>query len=170
MSNIAYILSLDGYGFRKYVLMKKIRHFVKVQSPWLPIYVLKVCCTCVPREVTFTVQLPKIGLVFFTSSRSVPLIDDTSWRQVKDISIKAHLCRSTYVRSSITKMLELTDPDAYFNDILVNFSHVLFDIMNAMYDEVEPMQFIIGLSMQDPANDQNVLELAKDVRELLGVL
>ncbi len=65
-------------------------------------------------------------------------------------------------------MLELTDPDAYFNDIPVNFSRVLFDIMNAMYDEVEPMQFIIGLSMRDPSNDQNVLELAKDARELLG--
>ena len=65
-------------------------------------------------------------------------------------------------------MLELTDPDAYFNDIPVNFSRVLFDIMNAMYDEVEPMQFIIGLSMRDPANDQNVLDLAKDARALLG--
>nr|AEM76790.1 putative glycoside hydrolase [Armillaria mellea] len=75
---------------------------------------------------------------------------------------------STYVGSSITKMLELTDPDAYFNDIPVDFSRVLFDIMNAMYDEVEPMQFIIGLSMRDPANDQNVLDLAKDARALLG--
>ncbi|KAK0470434.1 putative glycoside hydrolase [Desarmillaria tabescens] len=150
---------------------------------------------CEPLNVTFPEQAPNgttnavadnfLGISFELSSfdtlwgSTVDTIPDAMVNYLHNINVRTSaplrirvggngMDGSTYVGSSMTKMLELTDPDAYFNDIPVNFSRVLFDIMNAMYDEVEPMQFIIGLSMRDPANDQNVLELAKDARELLG--
>ncbi|KII84333.1 glycoside hydrolase family 79 protein [Plicaturopsis crispa FD-325 SS-3] len=74
---------------------------------------------------------------------------------------------STYVPAA-KYMIELTDPDAYFNDIPVNFGPIFFDVLNAMYDRVGSMQFIIGLSMLDPAEDGNVIELAAAAREKLG--
>ncbi|KAK0218579.1 putative glycoside hydrolase [Armillaria nabsnona] len=150
---------------------------------------------CEPLNVTFPEQPPNgttsavadnfLGISFELSSfdtlwgSTVDTIPDAMVNYLHNINVRTSaplrirvggngMDGSTYVGSSITKMLELTDPDAYFNDIPVNFSRVLFDIMNAMYDEVEPMQFIIGLSMRDPANDQNVMELAKDARVLLG--
>ncbi|PBK62259.1 hypothetical protein ARMSODRAFT_895839 [Armillaria solidipes] len=150
---------------------------------------------CEPLNVTFPEQPPNgttsavadnfLGISFELSSfdtlwgSTVDTIPDAMVNYLHNINVRTSaplrirvggngMDGSTYVGSNITKMLELTDPDAYFNDIPVNFSRVLFDIMNAMYDEVEPMQFIIGLSMRDPANDQNVLELAQDARELLG--
>ncbi|KAK0486664.1 hypothetical protein EDD18DRAFT_1194698 [Armillaria luteobubalina] len=150
---------------------------------------------CEPLNVTFREQPPNgttsavadnfLGISFELSSfdtlwgSTVDTIPDAMINYLHNINVRTSaplrirvggngMDGSTYVGSSIPKMLELTDPDAYFNDIPVNFGRVLFDIMNAMYDEVEPMQFIIGLSMRDPANDQNVLELAKDARELLG--
>ncbi|SJK99264.1 uncharacterized protein ARMOST_02555 [Armillaria ostoyae] len=150
---------------------------------------------CEPLNVTFPEQPPNgttsavadnfLGISFELSSfdtlwgSTVDTIPDAMVNYLHNINVRTSaplrirvggngMDGSTYVGSNITKMLELTDPDAYFNDIPVNFSRVLFDIMNAMYSEVEPMQFIIGLSMRDPANDQNVLELAKDARELLG--
>ena len=44
-------------------------------------------------------------------------------------------------------VLELTDPYAYFNDVSVNFSPILFEIMNKIYNKVGNIKFAIGLSM-----------------------
>lgn len=66
------------------------------------------------------------------------------------------------------KMLQLIDPDAYFNDIPVDFGPVLFDVMNGVQDTVGPMQFLIGLSMRHPDQIDNVLDLAKDAVAKLG--
>ncbi|KAJ8695302.1 hypothetical protein PTI98_007908 [Pleurotus ostreatus] len=66
------------------------------------------------------------------------------------------------------KMLELTDPEAYFNDIPTDFGPVLFEVMNGMYEKVGPMQFIVGVSMRDPDNFSNGVALAKDAEEILG--
>lgn len=66
------------------------------------------------------------------------------------------------------KMLVLTDPDAYFNDIPVDFGPVLFDVMNGMYDKVGPMEFIIGLSMRTPEDDLNTVQLATAAYAGLG--
>lgn len=65
-------------------------------------------------------------------------------------------------------MLELPDPDAYFNDIPANFGPVLFDVMNAMYDKVGPMQFLIGLSMRHGHDFTNIVELGQDAVKALG--
>jgi hypothetical protein len=65
-------------------------------------------------------------------------------------------------------MLVLTDPDAYFNNIPVDFGPVLFDVMNAMSDVVGPMQFLIGLSMKHPDDLSNVITLATDATKMLG--
>ena len=74
---------------------------------------------------------------------------------------------STYVPSQ-TQMIVLTDPNAYFNDIPVGFGPVFFDVLNAMADTVGEMQFIIGLSMQNPSEDSNVIELATATEQMLG--
>ena len=74
---------------------------------------------------------------------------------------------STYVPSQ-TQMIVLTDPNAYFNDIPVDFGPVFFDVLNAMADTVGEMQFIIGLSMQNPSQDSNVIELATAAEQMLG--
>jgi hypothetical protein len=66
------------------------------------------------------------------------------------------------------RMLVLTDPEAYFNDIPVDFGPVLFDVMNAMADKVGEMQYMVGLSMRDPDNDENVVQLASDAVNKLG--
>ncbi|KAF8649561.1 hypothetical protein AX16_005744 [Volvariella volvacea WC 439] len=63
--------------------------------------------------------------------------------------------------------LSETDPEAYFNDIPVVFGPVFFDVMNAMYDRVGPMEFMIGLSMRWPDSD-NVITLAQAAQEKLG--
>jgi hypothetical protein len=65
-------------------------------------------------------------------------------------------------------MLDLTDPDAYFNDVPVDFGPVLFDVMNGVQDEVGAMQFLIGLSMRHPGDTSNVVALAKDTVAKLG--
>lgn len=74
---------------------------------------------------------------------------------------------STYVPGQ-TQMVVLTDPNAYFNDIPVDFGPVFFDVLNAMADAVGEMQFIIGLSMQNPSQDSNVIELATAAEQMLG--
>ena len=74
---------------------------------------------------------------------------------------------STYVPDQ-TQMIVLTDPNAYFNDIPVNFGPVFFEVLNAMADTVGEMQFIIGLSMQNPGEDSNVIELATAAEQILG--
>ena len=74
---------------------------------------------------------------------------------------------STYVPNQ-TQMIVLTDPTAYFNDIPVDFGPVFFDVLNAMADAVGEMQFIIGLSMQNPSQDSNVIELATAAEQMLG--
>jgi len=53
---------------------------------------------------------------------------------------------STYVLF-LKIVLELTDPYAYFNDVSVNFSPTLFEIMNKIYNKVGNIKFAIGLSM-----------------------
>ncbi|KAF9223232.1 hypothetical protein BS17DRAFT_706135 [Gyrodon lividus] len=74
---------------------------------------------------------------------------------------------STWVPSQ-PQMLVLTDPNAYYNDVPVDFGPVFFDVLNSMADVVGEMAFIIGLSMRDPDGDENVLELAAAAREMLG--
>jgi len=48
---------------------------------------------------------------------------------------------------SLKVVLELTDPHAHLNNVPVNFSPALFEIMNGMYDKVCSMKFMIGLSI-----------------------
>ena len=74
---------------------------------------------------------------------------------------------STY-KPNQTKMVVLTDPHAYFNDVPVDFGPVFFDVLNAMADTVGEMQFIIGLSMQSPDDAGNDVELAADAVRMLG--
>ncbi|KAL4062188.1 glycoside hydrolase family 79 protein [Scleroderma yunnanense] len=74
---------------------------------------------------------------------------------------------STYV-SNQTQMIILTDPNAYFNNVPVDFGPTFFDVLNAMADVVGEMEFMITLSMQDPQNDTDVIELAKAGRDMLG--
>lgn len=62
----------------------------------------------------------------------------------------------------------MTDPNAYFNDVPVNFGPALFDIMNGMSDKVGAMQFMIGLSMRFPERWNEVLRLAQDTENKLG--
>lgn len=64
---------------------------------------------------------------------------------------------STYIKSLKNAMLELPDPDAYFNDIPAHFGPVLFDVLNAMANKVGDMQYLIGLSMRDGGNLTNVV-------------
>ncbi|KAF5368242.1 hypothetical protein D9757_011216 [Collybiopsis confluens] len=75
---------------------------------------------------------------------------------------------STYVPTMTDQMLVLTDPDAYFNDQPTNFGPVLFDVMNTMAEKAGQMQFIIGLSMRDPSNDTNVIQLSQAAESKLG--
>lgn len=65
-------------------------------------------------------------------------------------------------------MIEFTDPDAYFNDVPVNFGPIFFDVLNSMADDVGEMQFIIGLSMRDPSEDSNVILLANAAEQMMG--
>jgi hypothetical protein len=74
---------------------------------------------------------------------------------------------STYV-SSQPEMITLPDPNAYFNDVPVDFGPTFFDVLNAMADDIGSMQYIIGLSMQDPSSDSNVIELAAAAESMLG--
>jgi hypothetical protein len=74
---------------------------------------------------------------------------------------------STYV-SSQRDMIAFTDPNAYFNDIPVSLGPVFFEVLNAMSDSVGEMKFLIGLSMRNPGDDENVLELAKAAESMLG--
>ncbi|KAG6818333.1 hypothetical protein H0H93_005919, partial [Arthromyces matolae] len=74
---------------------------------------------------------------------------------------------STYV-PNLKSFLEFTDPNAYFNDVPVNFGPIMFDVMNAMYDAVGPMQFILGLSMRHPEDTSNVVTLAKAAEAHFG--
>ncbi|XP_006458891.1 hypothetical protein AGABI2DRAFT_177042 [Agaricus bisporus var. bisporus H97] len=74
---------------------------------------------------------------------------------------------SSYVPDQTTPLV-LTDPNAYFNDVPVNFGPALFDIMNGMSDKVGAMQFMIGLSMRFPERWNEVLRLAQDTENKLG--
>ncbi|KAH7929220.1 hypothetical protein BV22DRAFT_1003143 [Leucogyrophana mollusca] len=74
---------------------------------------------------------------------------------------------STFVPDQ-TQMIILTDPNAYYNDVPVDFGPTFFDVLNAMADDVGEMQFMIGLSMRDPAHDTNVITLANAAKEMLG--
>lgn len=74
---------------------------------------------------------------------------------------------STYVPDQ-TDMIEVTDTDGDNNVVPCNFGPVLFDVMNAMADDVGEMQFIIGLSMQHPSDDTSNVELVKAAREKMG--
>ena len=72
------------------------------------------------------------------------------------------------MRSLNETVLEHIDPEAYFNDIPVHFGPVLFDVLNAMYEKVGPMQFMIGLSMRNGHDFTNIVELAQDATSMLG--
>ncbi|KAF5359203.1 hypothetical protein D9756_002888 [Leucocoprinus leucothites] len=74
---------------------------------------------------------------------------------------------STYV-PSLQAVLELTDPNAYFNDVPVNFGPALFDVMNGMSDKAGDMEFMIGLSMRNPEAWGNIVELALAAEGKLG--
>lgn len=75
---------------------------------------------------------------------------------------------STYVPAQ-KNMITLTDSSAYFNDEPTDFGPVLFEVMNAMSAKVGSMQFIIGLSMEDPNDDMdNLMRLASDAESYLG--
>jgi hypothetical protein len=74
---------------------------------------------------------------------------------------------SVYV-ANLSTMITITDPNAYFNDIPVNFGPLFWEILNAMSDRVGEMKFIIGLSMQDPSEDNNLIEIAAAAEEKLG--
>jgi hypothetical protein len=74
---------------------------------------------------------------------------------------------STWVPTQ-TQMIVLTDPNAYYNDVPVNFGPTFFDVLNSMADTVGEMAFIIGLSMRDPDDDTNVIELAAAADQMLG--
>ncbi|KAI6119665.1 hypothetical protein EV401DRAFT_1861206 [Pisolithus croceorrhizus] len=74
---------------------------------------------------------------------------------------------STFVPDQF-QMIIATDPNAYFNDVPVDFGPTFFDVLNSMADIVGEMDFIITLSMQDPSNDTNVIELARAADEMLG--
>ncbi|PPQ74182.1 hypothetical protein CVT24_012733 [Panaeolus cyanescens] len=74
---------------------------------------------------------------------------------------------STYV-PDLPVPIEHVDPDAYFNDIPVNFGSIFFDLLNGMADKVGEMQFSVGLSMRDPHNFEAVAQLGKAARDKLG--
>lgn len=77
---------------------------------------------------------------------------------------------STYNSSKTDNMLTITD-SSYYNDMPVTFGPVLWDVMNAMADQVGEMQFMVGLSMQqapEDGGDANALLLAQDVESKLG--
>jgi hypothetical protein len=77
---------------------------------------------------------------------------------------------STYVPDQTDQMLILTDPDAYFNSVPVNFGPVFFQVLNDMSDKVGSMQFIIGLSLHDIDDDALVSTrtLAAAAEDMLG--
>ncbi|OCB88494.1 hypothetical protein A7U60_g4402 [Sanghuangporus baumii] len=74
---------------------------------------------------------------------------------------------SQYVASQ-QNMITLTDPDAYYNDVPCDFGPMLFDVLNAMSDTVGEMQFILGLSMRDPDQYDNIIELTAASRDKFG--
>ncbi|CAL1715910.1 unnamed protein product [Somion occarium] len=75
---------------------------------------------------------------------------------------------STYDPDKTDVMLQLTDPDAYFNDIPCTFGPVFFDVLNAMSDKVGDMSYILGLPMRQPEFYDNAVLLAKAAQEKLG--
>ncbi|KAI0781762.1 hypothetical protein C8Q75DRAFT_812250 [Abortiporus biennis] len=75
---------------------------------------------------------------------------------------------STYDPDYTDKMLEITDTNAYFNNIPVRFGPVLWDVMNAMAASVGDMQFVITLSMTDPDNYANDAQVAQAAMQKLG--
>ena len=67
-----------------------------------------------------------------------------------------------------SNMITITNTNAYFNDVPVNFGPVFWEVLNSMSDRVGEMQFIIGLSMQDPSEDSNLIEIAATAEQQLG--
>ena len=74
---------------------------------------------------------------------------------------------SVYVPDQ-SNMIRITNPDAYFNDVPVDFGPLLWEVMNSMSDRIGETQFIVGLSMQDPSNDNNLIEIAAAAEQQLG--
>ncbi|KDQ58932.1 glycoside hydrolase family 79 protein [Jaapia argillacea MUCL 33604] len=74
---------------------------------------------------------------------------------------------STYVPAQ-SNMITLTNPNANINAVPVDFGPIFFDVLNKAYDGVGSMMFTIGLSMQNPANDSNVVLLAQAATQKLG--
>ena len=100
------------------------------------------------------------------------VINVSSREGIFEASPKSPAKNGKHVHTNMSKaglnMITETDPDAYYNDIPVDFGPTFFDVLNAMADDVGEMQYIIGLSMQDPSNDGNVVELAAAARSKLG--
>lgn len=74
---------------------------------------------------------------------------------------------ATY-QSSQSSMIVMTDPNAYFNDIPVDFGPVFWKVLNTVADKVGEMKFMVGLTMQDPAEDSNLIEIAAAAEQELG--
>src|SRR5258705_6817479 len=74
---------------------------------------------------------------------------------------------STYKRDQ-KEMIVFTNSSTSSDNVPVDFGPVFFKVLNAMADKVGEMQFIIGLSMQHPDNDSNVIDLATDTVHVLG--
>lgn len=77
---------------------------------------------------------------------------------------------SVYDPNFTDQMLNLTDPNAYFNAVPVKFGPLFFQILNGMADKVGSMQFIIGLSLRniDPASLVTTRTLAAASEDMLG--
>ncbi|KAJ3537275.1 hypothetical protein NMY22_g5656 [Coprinellus aureogranulatus] len=105
--------------------------------------------TSAPPNATYTIDDNFIGISFELSSfdtlwgrtpNKIPVpmqnyLHNMVARLSKPLRIRVGgngMDGSTYHRSYKDSMLELPDPDAYFNDIPANFGPVLFDVMNAM--------------------------------------
>lgn len=74
---------------------------------------------------------------------------------------------ATY-QSGQSNMITITDPNAYFNDIPVDFGPVFWDVINAMADRVGEIKIVVGLSMQNPSVDGNLIEIAAAAEQELG--
>lgn len=77
---------------------------------------------------------------------------------------------SVYDPNFTDQMLNLTNPDAYFNSVPVQFGPLFFKILNGMSDKVGSMQFIIGLSLRNIDNDSlaQTRTLAAAAEDMLG--
>ncbi|KAJ4485502.1 hypothetical protein J3R30DRAFT_1367050 [Lentinula aciculospora] len=72
---------------------------------------------------------------------------------------------STYVPSQTSPMLILTDPNANSNNQPVNYGPMLWEVMQKVSEEVNGVQYLIGLTINTTNTDSVV---AGDAAEILG--